>query len=83
MDTLKCRCGFDSGIERPQSGYNVGDVVARTKMVWIALQDGGSTWICQECAKKAHKAADLITEIVGSENWIARSVKRPHKSDER
>lgn len=80
---MKCRCGVDSCIEQPHSGFNVGELSAKLNMVWIALQDGGSTWICQECAKKARNAADLISEIVGSEKWIASSVKRAHKTNQK
>jgi hypothetical protein len=83
MNTVKCHCGFDSGIQHPTGGFNVGDLADKLKMVWIALQDGGSTWICHECAGKASKAADLITEIVGSDKWIASSVRRTHKTNQR
>lgn len=83
MNTVKCRCGFDSYTEHPKGSFSVGEFAAKLNMVWIALQDGGSTWICRECAEKASKAADLITEIVGSDNWIARSVRRTHTTNQR
>lgn len=74
MTTMKCRCGFDSGYTHIGSSYNVGEVMKKSGLTWVMLQDGGAVWICSECTKKVNKAALEITAILGSDYWVAISV---------
>ena len=74
MATLKCRCGFDSLCAKPEGSYHVGTLAQQSGMTWVMLQDGVSVWLCGTCAGRVHELARKITEILGSDMWVASSV---------
>lgn len=70
--TIKCGCGFDSGL-KPPSSYNVGRESKRLGMEFIMLADGEHTWICPACYARAKEAIRQVCSIVGSTFWSVSS----------
>lgn len=77
--TVKCRCGFDSGVEPAKGSFNVGAEIKRTGMVFVFLEDGESAWICKGCAAKAKEHVQKVTELVGSDLWRPISFSHSEK----
>lgn len=78
--TLKCRCGFDSGVEVAPGSFNVGQRMRETGMIFVFLQDGESAWICPSCNARAQEHIKAVSEIVGSDDWVPRSMVREKKT---
>lgn len=80
MTNVKCRCGEDSGVPMPTSGYDIGELAVKAGYSWIALADGESVWICPECFKQAMAAAEIIRDIVGSDHVSVWTFLRKEKA---
>lgn len=78
--TLKCRCGFDSGVAVAEGSFNVGQRQKETGMFFVFLQDGESVFICATCNQKAQEAIAIVSSIVGSDHWVPSSMIRRRES---
>jgi hypothetical protein len=74
MPTVKCPCGFDSGIPTPPGSQAIGEMTKTLNMAWVLLMDGNSVWICRTCEKLVNEAAMRISNILGSRHWTSTMV---------
>lgn len=65
-ETIKCRCGADSGYPRTGS-LSVGDFMKKTGWEYLLFYDGSSQELCRKCGDEAIEHGKRIVEITGSE----------------
>jgi hypothetical protein len=64
-ETIKCKCGADSGYPRPV--VSVGSFLKKTGWEYLFFYDGSSQELCRKCGDKAIKLGEQVVEITGSD----------------